>query len=375
MKSAHRSVAYRCMTVILIALLVVASISATGCSFYSLIPSGVNQNQDNSNQQTGSVNTSQNATAGNTSTNKPVMPTYYNPLTGLASDIDLSATRPVAICIGNTEDALPQFGIGAAEILIEAPIENGITRLVMITNSYAGIPQIGSVRATRPYLLSVADSFGAVSVYSGTNDVNASVVYPEYDTLDYLTQSVSTVFYRNSSLFAPHNLFTSGTRLTGALENFEKNGGTVPYEYVSYGKTVIPNGGKAGGVVIPFSSRQVSQFVYDEENHVYLRMQNSVAHTDGQDGKQLAFTNLILLTCESSIYNKVTGVEFDLNVTGGGRGYYVSEGGYIEILWSRGQDGQLILTDAAGDPLSVNRGKTYIGLVDVVASGSVLIVE
>lgn len=377
MKSARKSVAYRCLTVLVSALLVLTSVSATGCSFYSLIPNSVTPSEDGTKPENTTGTQDGGGTAGNISVNKPsgpVLPTYYNPLTGLASLTDMSLARPVAICIGNTDEALPQYGLGQADILIEAPVEGGITRLVMVTNSYSSLAQIGSVRATRSYLLSVSDAFGAVSVYAGTSDIGASTAYPAYDTLDYITQNLSTVFYRNTSLFAPHNLFTSGTRLLGAMENFEKTPGRVPYSFVPYGNTAKPSGGRASGVTIPFSGRQVSQFIYNEEENVYLRLQNATPHIDAESGEQISFTNLLLLICESSTYNKVTGTELDLNVTDGGRGYYVSGGTYTEIVWSRGESGELCFTDASGAPLAVNRGKTYVGLVDLTTSGSLLIV-
>lgn len=381
MKTAQNRVSYRCLTVILSAILVVASLSATGCSFHSLIPNGNNANTTSPSTQDpdNGPSTNQNGTAGNISVNKPIdkpaLPTYYNLLTGLGSETDMSATRPVAVCIGNVESALPQYGLGQAEILIEAPIEDGSTRLMMISNSYTQMAQIGPVRSTRPYLLSMADAFGAVSVYAGTSDVNSSSVYPQYATLDYVTQNLNTVFYRNTSLFAPHNLFTSGTRLLGAMENFEKTGAKVPYQYVPYGTAARPSGGMASGVVIPYSTGQVVQFVYDANASVYLRSQNGNDHVAGETGEQLSFTNLLLLVCESSITNKVTGTELDLDVNSGGRGYYLSAGGYTEILWSRNAEGEIVLTDTEGSTLSLNRGKTYIGLIDLVSSSSVLIVK
>ena len=106
-----------------------------------------------------------------------------------------------------------------------------------------------------------------------------------------------------------------------------------------------------------------------------MRTQNGRPHTTGENGKQLGFTNLLLLVCESSTYNKVSGTEYELNVTDGGRGYYLSAGGYMEILWSRNASGVLVLTAADGTPITLNCGNTYIGLVDLLTSSSVIIVQ
>ena len=380
MKSTRICVAYRCVTVILSAILVVASLSLTGCSFHSLIPSDVNQNQ-NQLTTTGGGNKAtapSNGTAGTLSagqTNKPLLPSYCNPLTGLISPTDMSAVRPVAVCIGNTEASPSPYGISSAEILIEAPVEDGTTRLVALTNTYTEQNEIGPIRSSRSYLLSLANIFGAVSVFDGTSDNGIKQDTSAFSVLNRESETLSTVFYRNSSLFAPHNLFTSGTRLLGAMESFEKQGARAPFAFAEEETVAVPNGGSAGGVAVPFSSKQVVQFIYNKESNLYMRSQNGTPHTDALSGEQLGYTNLLLLICESSTYNKVTGTELDLNLSDGGRGYYMSAGGYVEILWSRDKSGALLLTDAAGSPLTVNRGKTYIGLIDLVVSPSVIIVE
>ena len=44
-----------------------------------------------------------------------------NPLTGEAMDAALAAQRPVSCMIGNTTDAMPQYGIADADVIVEAP--------------------------------------------------------------------------------------------------------------------------------------------------------------------------------------------------------------------------------------------------------------
>lgn len=375
MKSAQKSVAYRCVTVILSAILAVVSLSLTGCSFQSLIPSGVIQNA--SSQTTagghGDMSSVPVGTAGNLSigqTSKPtVLPTYRNPLTGLTSPADMSEVRPVAVCIGNSENIGKQYGIATAEILIEAPVEDGTTRLLALTNRYSSVKRFGAIRSARGYLLSLADAFGAVSVFDGTSDSGVKHASTVYETLDAQDNGLSSVFFREGGLF------TSGTRLLGAMENFARQGETTQFLFHPEDKLIAPEGGSAGGVAIPFSATQVVQFVYHRENGRYMRMQNGKPHTAGEDGTQLGYTNLLLLVCESSTYNKVSGTELNLNVSDGGSGFYLSAGGYTEILWSRGGDGALIVTDTEGKPITLNCGSTYIGLIDLLFSSSVIIVQ
>lgn len=53
-------------------------------------------------------------------------------LTGEWIDGELAKKRPIAIMIGNTSDALPQYGISSADIIYEVPVEGSYTRLMAI---------------------------------------------------------------------------------------------------------------------------------------------------------------------------------------------------------------------------------------------------
>ncbi len=376
----QKRTAYRRVTFILAAISVAVSLSLSGCSLGSLIPNHQNPFDDTPiiHPEEPDKSTSPEDDGGTENTGKDDQQAttgYQNPLTGLMVPTDMSTVRPVALSYGNSGKAPIQYGIGYADVLIEAPIETGETRLLGITNAYPALTEIGGICATRPYLLSFAEAFSAVSVCDGDNDRHAqSMDYPQYALIDCQKQGLSTVFYRSSAFAAPSDLFTSGTRLMGALEGFEKKGATLPFSFSASDREILPAGGSASGVVIPFSSVQTTQFTYDQGKRVYLRKQNASLHTDTVTGEVLSYKNLLILVMESSTYNKVTGTELSLDTESGGSGFFITNGAQQEIIWSRTQDGRLSFTDVAGNPLSLNAGKTYIGMVDIRVSNSVLIV-
>lgn len=368
MKSLKKTATIRCMTVILSAVLVVTALGMTGCTFRSLLPSL-------DPPDTGGPTVIPDTTDRNSppeqggGEEEPPLPAYYDPLTGLGTEVDLSALRPVAFSFG-TDSA---FGIADAKILIEAPIDDGTTRLFGISNTYSALSTIGGIRPTRPYLISLADAFSAVAVHAGERESGG--VTGSIPSIDYTDSKMGTVFYRNATFTAPLDIFTSGTRLVGAMESFEKRGAALPYLLVPYGTTLTLSGEGAKSVLIPFSATQLVGFSYDEDSGLYLRRQNGVIHTDGASGEQLGFENLLILVCESAIYNKASGTELDLNVTGSGSGYYVTNGSSVRITWERKTDGALLLLDESGSEISLNRGKTYLGIVDILNASSVMIVE
>ncbi len=276
----------------------------------------------------------------------------------------MSLVRPVSVSFGEAGGRL-HYGIGSADILIEVPTEDGMTHLSGIIQNYRDLDGIGGIGAARPSLLSAAVAFGAVSLHNGIGGGQATA---RPDALDYQDGSLASVFYTNGGA-----LFTSGTRLLGALENYEKGGARTPFRFAD--TPVTPSGGLASGVVIPYSDTSVVQFVYDREAGVYQRRQNSLPHTDAGTGQALAYENVFLLVCESSIHHKVTGTELDVHPENGGRGYYLTNGRYEEIRFAADSDGRLCFYDAQGNLLTVNAGKSYIGMIDLQNAASLLIVE
>ena len=52
--------------------------------------------------------------------------------------------RPLAVMINNIENAIPQSGIGQADILYEFVVEGGITRMLAIYSDYSNLEKVGS---------------------------------------------------------------------------------------------------------------------------------------------------------------------------------------------------------------------------------------
>ncbi len=83
-------------------------------------------------------------------------------LTGEWIDGELAKKRPLAVMIGNTSDALPQYGISAADVIYEVPVEGSYTRLMAIFQDYSGLEKIGSVRSCRHYFIHFANEFDEI---------------------------------------------------------------------------------------------------------------------------------------------------------------------------------------------------------------------
>lgn len=111
--------------------------------------------------------------------------------------------------LNNIQDALPQSGIANAEVVYEAPVEGGITRLMGIFEDYQDVQRIGSVRSCRNYYVYFAREFNTYYLHFG-QAVYALDLLNLDSTLNLsgLDAVGDTVYYRSEDFPAPHNVFT-----------------------------------------------------------------------------------------------------------------------------------------------------------------------
>ena len=100
-----------------------------------------------------------------------------NPLTGLEGiSKEAVGKRPIAVMVNNHKEALPQYGIGDADIIFEIPVEGNITRLMAVYGDYTKVPDVCPIRSCRYYFPIFANSFDSIYIHWGAN-------YYTYDLL------------------------------------------------------------------------------------------------------------------------------------------------------------------------------------------------
>ncbi|MBE6563509.1 MAG: DUF3048 domain-containing protein [Ruminococcaceae bacterium] len=320
-------------------------------------------------------NETQNEPMGETNIElEQILPEHLNPLTGLEAEGELEGKRPVSVMLNNIHEALPQVGISGADVLFECLAEGSITRLLGVFADPTDVGVIGSIRSSRPYYLDFAQMFDAVYVHAGgSEDAYSQIASRNIDHIDGVRGGGDSlgIFYRDQerlkTMNLEHTMMTQGENIVYTIENNKyrtelREGFEYPFEFAAYGESVKVGDDSATHVYIPISSYQLVDYVYDEEAKIYYRYQyNGKKHIDGGNGEQLSFKNVIVLFCETAPYD--TYGRLKVTTTGTGNGYLISEGKYKAINWSRDDiDGNLTLTDANGERIVVNRGKTFINI-------------
>lgn len=280
----------------------------------------------------------------------------YATLTGLQITDPAINQRPVtAVMIENSPDARPQAGLAQAGVVFEAIAEGGITRFLTLFQDTE--PEyIGPVRSVRPYYIEWLAGFdAAVAHVGGSADALAMLKRGEAKDLDQFANPGP--YRRVSNRFAPHNMYSSVVALR---ELQQKKGFTSKYTgFPRKNDTKAPT---PSASIIDFNISGAlynPHYEYDPVNNVYLRSEGGKPHMDEKAG-QLAPKTVIALTMAQGS----RGIYTTYGNIGSGQAHIFQDGTLTIGTWTKNsaQD-QITFTDAAGAPIALNRGQTWISVV------------
>ncbi len=313
--------------------------------------------------------------------------TYIDPLTGLRVTEDVSKVRPISLIYDNISVAAPQSGISKMDILIEMMVEGGISRLIGITNDYLGkdgkgtLDIYGPIRSTRPYMVSISQAFGSLMVGAGGSPQGyEKIAALGLDYVDgvndrYALQGFYRDVERNKNDGYEHSMMISGKGIAKLADfnSFSLTGtGKEAFNFIEEGKSMYLSGGAAKHVILKYSPYQQVQLVYSASSGTYYRYQHGdVPHLDAENGEQLNFKNVLILFADTRNIEGDTEGRLNITVTGRGEGYYLSDGRYVPIQWSRaGDNAELVISGMGGEKITVNRGNTFISVVNSSLKGT-----
>jgi hypothetical protein len=303
------------------------------------------------------------ACSGSTSQTTPGTPEPPDwPMTGLAAaDSSVDVDGPVVVLkVDNVPDALPQTGLGAADIVVEEPVEGGVTRLAVVFHSEIdGVT--GPVRSMRASDIGIVKPAEAVLVASGA----AAPVLDEIEQAGIETRLDGSAggFSRDAARVAPHNLFVDVGEL---YDDLDAQG--PPGPYFSFADAAdLPEGVPAEAVVVTFSPAHTTRL--DETGDGWQRV------LDTPDG--FSADTVIALTVEQGTadYLDPSGAPVPINLTEGtGTGWLAHDGQVIEIEWTKESSGDPWTFTSGGESIGVPPGRTYLALLSS-DTGSLQVVE
>ena len=304
----------------------------------------------------------------------PPITTVINPLTGI-NNLDSTATnkRPIAIMVNNNKQSLPQYGIEAADIIFEAPVEGGITRLMAVYPDFNKVPNVCSIRSCRYYYPIIANGIDAIYIHWGSDKTIAVETLNRLDITHLDGGAVGAPMFgrdaeRKKKYDLEHTGYLQGSVLAkgltaGGYRTELKEGYNKPiFNFNAENAPQIPQGTTCTKAIFNFSNAYFSTFTYDEASKVYKKQHSGTPQIDSSTGNQLSFTNVIALKTDITMRDSRNGL---LNIAlNSGVGKYISNGMCEDIKWSKADENSpIVLAKADGTPLSINAGKSYIGII------------
>ena len=274
--------------------------------------------------------------------------------------------RTIAVMVDNDdENARPQEGMDEAYIVYEMVVEGGATRFMAL---FKGVDteKIGPVRSSRHYFLDYALENDAVYTHFGwspkaTTDISALKV----NNINGVTGTDGYIFWREQKFKGDwHSAYTS---IKNIKEIAEKKGYRLTSEHsnaVKYSDEYFDIGDdkNATKVYLKYSGGYSTTYKYNEELKLYEKYIGSNPHKM-QDGETLKFKNIIV-ELKDDVALGDGSARRDLYTTGSGKGYYITNGSFEEITWTKSsRTATTTYKKADGTELLVNPGKTIINVI------------
>src|SRR5204863_7261555 len=171
-----------------------------------------------------------------------------------APDGDAIRTRPLVIKVANDPAARPQSGMSQADLILEIPVEGGITRYALVFQSQDP-SKVGPVRSARQSDLNYLPALHAILAHVGASESVTQMVRDAAKSgafIDIDEFQHADAFERVAGKVAPYNAYTSGSKIRDAAGDAGHARVDVPALQVDalVGKAV---GKEATSLAIPYT--------------------------------------------------------------------------------------------------------------------------
>lgn len=284
-----------------------------------------------------------------------------SPISGL--HCENANRRPIAVMLSGDLETRPLSGIGQADIVFEMEVVQGSITRFMAVFICASPVEIGSVRSARHDFIPLALGLDAIYAHWGGSyfaleKLKTGII----DNLDALPNLYNS-FYRKAGIEAPHNGFTSITRLLNAAKKLDwrTTGEFVGYPHL--GDNPVHNQERKTLTIqyaFPFEVR----YEYDPKTNSYLRFRNDTKEIDKTTGKQVGAKNVVIMRAQSL---PLEGQYNDVQVEGEGKAEFYLNGQEIKGSWKKdkaNQKSKLFFYDEKGQEIKFVPGSIWIEIAD-----------
>lgn len=298
-----------------------------------------------------------------TTPNTPATSTQQNVvrrIDGVLVDPGLESKRPISVMIDNQIDAQPWSGVDRASLVIESPVEGGITRLMAFFDpSVSSSTMIGPVRSARPYFVDWARGWEAGYAHVGGSPEALEKLKRmgrEVANLDEMANSAA--FYRLRAKVAPHNVYSSIDVLSAVMD---RRYGTSTVGFAAWRFESLATSTNAvvsaSSVRIPYGASYSVTWKYDAELGLYRRFKGASVQKTAE-GKELLVANVVVMKTDSQVLDQEG--RLALRTVGSGDAVLYRAGKKYIARWSRSQNEPMRFEGADGSEYPMTAGTTWI---------------
>lgn len=290
-----------------------------------------------------------------------------HPLSGKKVEEEYDSLQVYGVMVENMVEAWPLSGIAQAALVIEAPVEAAIPRLLAFFTEDQTVSMIGPVRSARPYYLDWAKGLDALYVHVGGSP-EALEIINEGGLLDLNEFYYGWLFWRDDSRGAPHNVYTSTDLLASAMAEFAEDSEVAEPDYLIWNfkddAEALPETEHMIEIVFSqvYGDLYKAGWKYKKESNDYLRYQNNYVHNT-RDGADIRANNIVIIETEIQVIDEI-GRRW-IETLGSGDALLIQDGLVTEATWSKAssEDRLQILNKESGEELAFNAGVTWVEIV------------
>ncbi len=285
-----------------------------------------------------------------------------------------SKTRPLAVVVNNTPVAVKvQTGLNKAYLVYEMPTEGGTCRLMALYKDIENLT-VGTIRSARHNFIDYAYESDAIFTSYGWSHYAKDQMQGQ-GVINYVQGIVGegsmyrknpeNLAYEHTAYLDTDKVYESAKKKGYSLESDKSV--LLKYNVKDVNLSEREDAKIANKVVVPYDgSSNVTTFKYNSETQMYERYETTKENIckDHETGEVVSTKNIIIE--KINFTTMPDGKYLDLQTTGSGKGWYITNGKAVPIKWSKSdRKAKTKYTYADGSEIEVSDGRTYIEVMSV----------
>jgi hypothetical protein len=290
-------------------------------------------------------------------------PKNLSPISGLSCEN--YSRRPIAVMLSSDTITRPLSGLSDADMVFEMQVvQNSITRLVAVFVCDSP-EEVGSIRSSRDDFIPLVMGLDAIYAHWGgshfaLDKLNSGIM----DNIDALKNPFGA-FFRKNTIYAPHNGFTSISRL---VESAKQLGYRIENKFEGYPHEEVANlkkqNSKQGVLKIGYSYPWNVEWNYNAERNSYFRTRGGRPELDKNNSQQVEAKVVAVIRANS---RPLEGQYNDVEIEGTGDLTVYQNNEEIKGIWKKDKGNmgsKLYFLGADGQEIKFVPGQIWVEIIE-----------